>query len=576
MSSDPSRLRVFAVAVFLAAAGISGSCGSRQASPQEPADLVLQGGRIVTLDDNVTEAEALAARNGRIVAIGTQADIAPYLGPSTQVIDLNTRFAMPGFIEGHGHFLGIGENRVNLDLARTSSWDEIVQVVAEAVAQARPGQWIVGRGWHQEKWMSVPAPNVEGFPVHESLDKASPENPVVLTHASGHAAFVNAKAMQLSSIDRATVNPTGGEIVKDARGNPTGLLRETAAALVRRGAGEPRPTTEEVEARARRALELADQEVVSKGITSFHDAGASFDVIARIRRLVDEDRLHVRLWEMVRMDDAGALVRGLDAAKIIGYRDNRLTVRAIKVQIDGALGSRGAWLLDPYTDKPDSAGLNTTPVESVRATAQAAIEHGYQMAVHAIGDRANREVLDIYDETFRRNGKNGGDLRWRIEHAQHLAPSDIPRFARLGVIASMQTVHATSDAPFVTARLGPRRAEEGAYAWQSLMKAGAIVGNGTDAPVESVDPIANYFAAVTRRTAFGRDQKMNRLEALRSYTVNNAFAAFEEDVKGTLTVGKLADITVLSRDITRVPEDQITDAAIVYTIVGGKIVYRGD
>ena len=414
---------------FLAVAGLSGSCGSRRGSPQEPADLVLRGGRIVTLDDNAPEAEALAARNGRIVAIGTQADIAPYLGPSTQVIDLNTRFAMPGFIEGHGHFLGIGENRVNLDLARTSSWDEIVQAVAEAVARARPGQWIVGRGWHQEKWTSVPAPNVEGFPVHESLDKVSPENPVVLTHASGHAAFVNAKAMQLSAIDRTTANPTGGEIVKDARGNPTGLLRETAAALVRRGAGEPRPTAEEAEARARRALELADQEVVSKGITSFHDAGASFDVIARIKRLVDEDRLHVRLWEMVRMDDAGALVRGLDAAKIIGYRDNRLTVRAIKVQIDGALGSRGAWLLDPYTDKPDSAGLNTTPVETVRATAQAAIEHGYQMAVHAIGDRANREVLDIYDETFRRNGKNGRELRWRIEHAQHLAPSDIPRFA---------------------------------------------------------------------------------------------------------------------------------------------------
>ena len=577
MSSDPSRLRVFAVAgLFLAVAGLSGSCGSRRGSPQEPADLVLRGGRIVTLDDNAPEVEALAARNGRIVAIGTQTDIAPHLGPSTQVIDLNTRFAMPGFIEGHGHFLGIGENRVNLDLARTSSWDEIVQAVAEAVARARPGQWIVGRGWHQEKWTSVPAPNVEGFPVHESLDKVSPEHPVILTHASGHAAFANAKAMQLSAIDRTTANPTGGEIVKDTRGNPTGLLRETAAALVRRGAGEPRPTAEEAEARARRALELADQAVVSKGITSFHDAGASYDVIARIRRLVDEDRLHVRLWEMVRMDDAGALVRGLDAAKIIGYRDNRLTVRAIKVQIDGALGSRGAWLLDPYTDKPDSAGLNTTPVETVRATAQAAIEHGYQMAVHAIGDRANRDVLDIYDETFRRNGKNGRELRWRIEHAQHLAPSDIPRFASLGVIASMQTVHATSDAPFVTARLGPRRAEEGAYAWQSLMKAGALVGNGTDAPVESVDPIANYFAAVTRRTAFGRDQKMSRLEALRSYTVNNAFAAFEEDLKGTLTVGKLADITVLSRDITRVPEDQIKDAAIVYTIVGGKIVYRGD
>jgi predicted amidohydrolase YtcJ len=578
-----SRLRAFEVSfVFfsvLTVSGLSGACGAGERSVQAPADLVLRGGRIVTLDDKLPEAEALAARDGRIVAIGTQGDIAPYVGPSTQVIELNTGFAMPGFIEGHGHFVGIGENKMNLDLARTTSWGEIVQIVARAAENAKPGQWIVGRGWHQEKWTSVPSPNVEGFPVHDSLDKVSPVNPVVLTHASGHASFVNAMAMERSGIGRTTANPAGGEIVKDALGNPTGLLRETAAALVRRGAGEPPPTAEEAEARARRVLELADQEVIAKGITSFQDAGASFEIIERLKRMIDENRIRVRLWEMVRMDDSGALVAGLDGARVVGYGNNRLTVRAIKAQIDGALGSRGAWLLEPYTDKADSSGLNTTSIESIRAMAQAAIDRGYQMAVHAIGDRANREVLDIYDEVFRKNGKDGKALRWRIEHAQHLSAADIPRFGQLGVVASMQAVHATSDAGFVEARLGGRRAQEGAYVWQKLIKTGAVLSNGTDAPVEDVDPIGNYYATVTRTTANGSvfygDQRMNRMEALRSYTVNNAFAAFEDDVKGTLSVGKLADITVLTRDISSVPDDEIRQAKVVYTIVGGQIVYKG-
>jgi predicted amidohydrolase YtcJ len=567
------------VAFLVIAAACAGSCGPAERSVGEQAELVLRGGRIVTLDDRIPEAEALAVRDGRIVAIGTAADIAPYVGSSTEVIELHTRFAMPGFIEGHGHFTGIGENRMNLDLVRTTSWDEIVQAVARAVANARPGQWIVGRGWHQEKWMSVPEPNVEGFPLHASLDKASPANPVVLTHASGHASFVNARAMELSSISRTTANPAGGEIVKDPRGNPTGLLRETAAALVRRGAGEPQPTAAEAEARAERALELADQEVVAKGITSFQDAGASFEVIDRMKRLIDQDRIHVRLWEMVRVGE-GASLAGLARGRVVGYGDNRLTVRAIKAQIDGALGSRGAWLLEPYADKPDSSGLNTTSIEAIRAMAQAAVEHGYQMAVHAIGDRANREVLDLYEEAFTKNGKDGKQLRWRIEHAQHLSPADIPRFAGLGVVASMQAVHATSDAGFVEARLGARRAEEGAYVWQKLIKIGVVVNNGTDAPVEDLDPIANYHAAVTRAPADGRtfygDQKMSRLEALRSSTINNAYAAFEDDLKGTLGVGKLADITVLTTDITAVPDDEIEQARVVYTIIGGQIAYRAE
>jgi predicted amidohydrolase YtcJ len=295
--------------------------------------------------------------------------------------------------------------------------------------------------------------------------------------------------------------------------------------------------------------------------------------------MIDDGQMHVRLWVMVRTNDHATLAAGLDRATVVGYGDNRLTVRAIKLQMDGALGSRGAWLLEPYSDKPDSAGLNTTSIDSIKETAQLAIDHNYQLAIHAIGDRANREVLDIYEDAFKKNGRNGKALRWRIEHAQHLSAADIPRFARLGVIASMQTLHCTSDAVFVPARLGDERAEEGAYVWQKLMKSGTIVNNGTDAPVEDVDPIPNYYAAVTRRlsngSAFYEDQKMSRMEALRSYTIQNAFAAFEEHLKGTLSIGKLADITVLTKDITKVPEEEIKQAKVAYTIIGGKIAYKG-
>ena len=573
-----SRILLIALTGILVASGTAYLVLGQPPQQTPAADLVLRGGRIVTLDDQHAEAQALAARDGRIVAVGSNAEIAGYIGSSTQVIELNGRLAIPGFIEGHGHFTGIGENKIDLDLLNTTSWDQIVQIVAQAVEKAKPGQWIVGRGWHQEKWTVAPRPGVEGFPTHQSLDAVSPNNPVVLGHASGHASFVNRRAMELSAITRTTPNPSGGEILKDTNGNPTGLLRETASGLVRRGAGEPVLTAEEAEARARQVLELADQEVISKGITSFQDAGTPYDVIDRIKRTIDAGAMHVRLWVMVDADDNATLGPGLDRVWMVGYADNRLTVRAIKAYIDGALGSRGAWLLEPYSDQPDSSGLSRS-VDSVRETARLAIEHGYQLGVHAIGDRANREVLNIYEDTFKRHGRNGKELRWRIEHAQHLAAADIPRFGQLGVIASMQAVHATSDASFVPARLGGTRAEEGAYVWQKLMKAGAIVTNGTDAPVEDVDPILNYYAAVTRKVSGGSvfygAQTMSRLEALRSYTVNNAFAAFEDDIKGTLSVGKLADITVLTRDITTVPDDEIPQARVAYTIIGGKVAYKG-
>lgn len=542
------------------------------------ADLVLRGGRIVTLDESVPEAPALAARDGRIIAIGSTEEIDSHIGWWTRVIDLDGYFAMPGFIEGHGHFAGLGEYQMGVDLRDTTSWDQVVEKVAKAAGQAKPGQWIVGRGWHQEKWSVTPRPSVDGFPTHESLDRVSPDNPVVLSHASGHASFVNGRAMALSDISRTTLDPVGGEILRNANGDPTGLLRETASNLVRRGAGEPQLTPAEMEARVRQALALADREAISHGLTSFQDAGTTLDVVERMKRMIDEGALQTRLWVMLEADE-GLPAAGLDRARTLGYGDHHLTVRAIKWTMDGALGSRGAWLLEPYTDLRDTVGLPRS-VDVLRQTAHLAVTHGYQMAVHAIGDRANREVLNVYEDIFRTNGRNGADLRWRIEHAQHLSDADIPRFGRLGVIASMQPVHATSDAVFVSARLGDRRAAEGAYVWRKLIQAGAIVTSGTDAPVESVDPIANYHAAVTRRVGDGSvfygDQKMSRMEALRSYTVHNAFAAFEDHIKGTLAVGKLADVTVLTRDIATVPEDEIRRARVAYTIIGGKVVYESD
>ncbi|HEY0872133.1 MAG TPA: amidohydrolase [Vicinamibacterales bacterium] len=549
------------------------------AAPEQattPAELVITNGKVVTVEDGAPEAQAVAASGGKIVAIGSNADIKKYIGPATEVIDVKGQLVIPGFIEGHGHFTGIGTAELGLKLMNAKTWDEIVAMVAERVKTAKPGEWIYGRGWHQEKWDATPSPNVEGFPVHDSLSKVSPNNPVVLTHASGHASFVNAKAMELSGITAATKDPEGGDLLRDANGNPTGLLRERASGLVRRGRGEPALSPEEREARERKIIELAAKEVLSKGITSFQDAGSSFSDVDRFKAVADEGNLGVRLWVMIRQGN-DALRANLAKYRMIDYAGGFLTVRGIKHSIDGALGPRGAWLLEPYSDQPDTTGHNTTPVETIRETAKLAMEHGYQLCVHAIGDRANRETLDIFEEAFKAN-PDKKDVRWRVEHAQHLNPADIPRFGKLGVIASMQGIHCTSDAPYVPARLGDKRAEEGAYVWQKLMQSGALVTNGTDAPVEDVDPIASYYATVSRKlkdgSVFYPDQRMNRMEALRSYTINTARAAFEENTKGSLEVGKYADIVVLTKDILTVPEDEIPTAKVAYTIVGGKVKYK--
>ena len=537
----------------------------------EPADLVITGGKIVTMDPDAPEVEALAARGQEIVALGTASEIAALVGDGTEVLDLAGALAVPGLIEGHGHFIGLGRSRMMLDLTTVASFDEIVAMVAGAVATAEPGDWILGRGWHQEKWQSTPEPSVSGLPTHDELSAVSPDNPVLLTHASGHAVLVNAAALELADIDAATPDPAGGEIVRDASGRAIGVLRETAEELVTAHL----PGGDD-EASLRRALELATSECLAHGITSFHDAGSTFREVELMRELASAGELGVRLWVML-SEDTESLAAGLPGYRVHREGGGFLTVGGIKRWIDGALGSHGAWLLEPYADLPTSTGLNIVTEDELRQAARLALEHGLQLCSHAIGDRANRVALDVYREAYE-SVPEPRDLRWRVEHAQHLHPDDVARFAELGVVAAMQPVHCTSDGPWVPLRLGDERARTGAYLWRDLLDSGAVIASGTDCPVEPVDPIATFHAAVTRRmadgSAFHPDQVMTRTEALRAATLDAAYAAFEEDVKGSLEVGKLADVTVLSRDILSIPEDEIPGAEVLATIVGGAVRYR--
>lgn len=546
----------------------------------DPADTIFFGGHIVTVDPDRPSAEWIAIRGDRIVALGDGKDFSGLVGPETKQHDLRGRLLIPGFIDSHSHFDALGESHMMLDLTTAKSWDDIVRDVGLAAQSKQPGQWIIGRGWHQEKWTSPPADNVEGYPTHTDLSAASPNNPVLLTHASGHMSIANAYAMRLGNVDSKTKNPSGGELLRDGKGEPTGVLRETAQGLVGQAlaADERKKTDQDRREEYEKAIELATEDCLKHGVTSVHDAGSSFGTIDELKRLADEKKLRVRLYVMVR-DSNEALTRRLSSYRLIGHADHFLTVRSIKRSIDGALGAHGAWLLSPYEDLPTSVGLNTTPVESVEETARIAAENDFQLCVHAIGDKANQTVLGIFEKQFEKT-PSADSRRWRIEHAQHLDPADIPRFGKLGVIASMQGIHCTSDAVFVLQRLGTRRAKNGAYVWKSLLDSGAVICNGTDAPVEPIDPISSFYASVTRRlndgVTFFPEECMTREQALQSYTQSSAYAAFEEDLKGSLTPGKLADMVVLSKDIMLCPENEIREAKVVATIVGGKIQYQDD
>lgn len=544
-----------------------------------PADLVLEHGVIETLDPLQPQVAALAARGGRIIALGSDTSMQRYIGGSTRVIDLHGAFVIPGFIEGHGHLLGTGTSAMELNVGEAPNWDAIVTMVKEAVAKARPGQWILGSGWQQSKWNRVPEPNVGGVPTGAALDAVSPDNPVMLDHASGHAIYVNAAALKLAGITRTTPDPPGGSIVRDAQGNAIGMLRDTAEGLVRRAYSRYEATLPEAAktAQQERTLRLAIQNEITKGVTTFVDMGENFATADWVKQQAEQG-IPLRLYINIRGESVQSLDTRLATHRSIGAANGHFTVRGIgELTADGALGTRSAWFLQPYSDAPDITGKNVVPVATIRQMAEIAARDGFQVSVHAIGDRANREVLDIFQQIFTADPAATA-LRWRIEHAQHLAPSDIPRFGQLGVIASMQSIHACSDAPYVTPRLGEARARTGAYMWHALTASGAMVLDGTDTPVEDTNPIANYYCAVTRDEGNGHvfypAQAKTRMQALRDYTWNNAYAIFMDRDLGSLSKGKLADMDVISGNLLTIPASDILKTRVLYTIVDGKVVYE--
>lgn len=517
---------------------------------------------------------------GKILAVGLDSlDLVQYLRPATLRTDLEGQFVMPGLIEGHGHFSGLGSSLRNLNFLRSKSWDEIVQMVADRAEEMPDGQWITGRGWHQEKWQELHSHSYGGYPLHHGLSELTPDHPVILRHASGHSLYANQNAMDLAGVTRETPDPSGGRIVRDNSGEAIGVFEERAMSIIT-DAYQNYVQTLTPEARYEEWLagvRAAEEESLSNGITSFQDAGTKFIELDRYTRLAAQDSLNIRLWVMLRhpYDTLKAYPDRLAELPIIGAGKDYFTCRAIKSELDGALGAYGAWLLAPYNDQPGFLGQNTTPVAEVVGIAELAKQQDLQLCVHAIGDKANQETLNLMEEQL----AGDKDARWRIEHAQHLHPDDIPRFAELGVIASMQGIHCTSDALFAETRLGRQRAIEGAYPWRSLLDAGAIVLNGTDAPVEDVNPFESLYASVTRRRAneeiwFFPEQSMTRMEALHSYTLANAYAAFEEDQKGTLEAGKWADFIVLDRNLVSCTDEDILTTQVQMTVVGGDIKYQ--
>ncbi|WP_305982442.1 amidohydrolase [Roseivirga thermotolerans] len=548
----------------------------------EKADSIFYNGTIYTVDDSNPQVEAVAVKNGMIMATGSKAEIMKLQGDNTEMVDLQGQTMTPGFIESHAHMMGVGYNKLELDLMYVKTYDELVEKVAEAVEKAQPGDWITGRGWHQDKWIEKPDHMVKGFQTHDKLSEVSPNNPVWLRHASGHAAFANAKAMELAGVNNLSIESLqgeveGGEIIKDELGNPTGVFTERAASIV----GKLVPA--ETEERAEQALQMAIDECLRLGITSFHDAGSGQDFIDRLQRFKDQGKLKVRMYTMLTGRSPQLLEEWYKKGPMIDP-DHLHTVRSIKLNCDGALGPRGAWLLEEYTDRPGHYGHETLPMETVTEVSEKALASGFQVCSHAIGDRANREILDRYEAAFNKYPNiDRRAQRFRIEHAQHLSEEDIARFGEMNIVAAMQAIHMSSDRPWAIDRLGEERIVEGAYVWQKLMQSGAVVCNGTDAPVEPLDPLPSFYASISRKTlegfpeeGFEADQAMTRAQALKSYTLDGAYAEFEEDFKGSIEVGKAADFTIFNKNIMTIPEQEILKTKVSMTVVGGEIVYKAD
>ena len=557
-------------------------CMSASCAKIKHADMVIQNGLIYTVNPDAPWAQAIAITNGKISSIGTNDDIKHLIGELTELVDAKNNFVMPGFIEGHGHFSGLGSSLQDLNFLKSRNWQDIVDTVEEKVKESDPGEWIIGRGWHQEKWTDTLMRNVLGYPYHDALSAIFPQNPVMLVHASGHGLIANAYAMNKAGITSETTNPAGGNIVRNHSGEAIGVFEENAMRSIREAYREYTTTLSEKDLLDKwyEGIELAERECLSNGITSFQDAGSSLTEIERFKDLAENGELDLRLWAMIRHTHEYVNDK-LGGYPIIDAGNGYFTCRAMKLSIDGALGSYGAWLLAPYDDKPGAYGLNTNSLDELHKLADLCTKYNLQLCVHAIGDRANREVLDAYEQSFNSISVDPKEFRWRIEHAQHLHPDDIQRFSQFGIIAAMQGIHCTSDAPFVEKRLGNQRAKDGAYVWQSLLQSGAVVTNGTDAPVEDVNPIESFYASVTRKRAdtgleFFTEQAMSREQGIFSYTMANAYAAFEETSKGSLVPGKYADIVILSKDLIHCDDADILNTQILMTIVGGIVKHTSD
>ena len=543
-------------------------CGIAILSAQaRPPDLILHNARIYTVDSRNSVAAAVAIAGDRIIRVGKDADVLALKAPSTRVLDLRGATIVPGFHDAHGHVVGLGASLQDVDLRGTSSYEEVVGRVRRRLASARPGEWIIGRGWDQNDWAE------QVFPAHDLLSAATPDNPVYLTRVDGHAGLANRTAMEIAGLPSSATDPAGGRIMRAPDGQPSGVLIDGAQALVT--SKIPRVGRQQLEDQ----IQLADRELRRVGITTVVDAGADAETVNAYTRLVDAGTIKTRLYVMLR-GSLPELTPFFARGPVDDAANHRLAVRAVKIYADGALGSRGAALLEPYADEPATTGLLTTPPDEVYAQTLAAAKAGFQVGIHAIGDRANREAMDIF-ERVEREVPRARALRMRIEHAQILDAAEIPRFAKLGVIASMQPTHATSDMPWAATRIGDARVEEGAYAWRALLEAGAVIASGSDFPVEDANPLLGFYAAITRQDATGKPaggwtarQRMTREEALASFTRQAAFAAHAETLTGSIEAGKLADLVVLSRDIMRVPPQEILTTMVQTTIVGGEMVYQ--
>jgi predicted amidohydrolase YtcJ len=531
----------------------------------DAADLIVTNARVYTVDDARPLVEAFAVTGGKVVFTGSKAEANVFKGPATKVVDAGGRTVIPGMVDAHGHFAGLAQTLRSVDLTGTKSLAEVVQRVAAKAKTLPKGSWVIGRGWDQNAWGDT------RFPTHESLSAAVPEHPVLLTRVDGHANFANALAMQLAGVTKATPDPSGGKIQRDASGAPTGVFIDNAQGIV--GSKVPELTRDEMRGALKDAIALMH----SLGLVGVHDAGASRANIDLFEDMAQKGDLNLRLYVMIG-DNAEALKHYFALGPRSALYNGQVWVRAVKLYADGAMGSRGAALLEPYSDDPNNTGLLVSAPAHIQEVAEQGLATGFQINTHAIGDRGNRVVLDAYEKALAK--VPAANHRFRVEHAQILHYDDIPRFAQLGVIPSMQASHQTSDMYWIGKRLGPTRLY-GAYAWQSLLQTGVIVPNGSDFPVEQVNPLISFHSAISRQDArdypaagWFPEQKMSREDALRSMTLWPAYAGFQESMMGSITPGKLADFVILDQDIMRVPPELVLKTRVLATYVGGRAVFE--